>query len=233
MVTHFLLIINVKAQLRSSNDRAPLISQLHSTNDYIVFDVSLVGDYFELLYSGQKVARLNKSFCGEIRQLTRFGVKFEAYLSKSDWASLFPFGSSYPTHHVAPFDVEVNVYSFGHHADQIGDILSQAGVFLQDPTYGLDEAPYHNPQLLEIQGIEERAETLGISAEEPALNLISFGPAIAQDQTGSERKINTTDLVDSILDSLSHNNILREISTDQNRIKAKLLPYAHGIHMCR
>jgi SWI/SNF-related matrix-associated actin-dependent regulator of chromatin subfamily A3 len=92
--------------------------------------------------------------------------------------------------------------------------------------------PYHNPQLLEIRGVEERQEALGTVADESALNPISFGSAMEQEKTGPERQRNTTDLVDSILDSLSHNSILQEISTDKNRIKAKLLPYAHGIHGC-
>ena len=233
MAAHYVLIINVKAQLRSSNDRAPFLNHLYPISHYVLFDVSLVGDYFELLYSGQKFARLNKDFCREIRQLTRFGVKFQAYLSKSDWASLFPTRSNYPTSPAVSFDVEVNVYSFKHHADQIGDILAQAGVFLQDPTHDSNEVPYHNPQLLEIQGIEEREETPVAFAEGPALNLISFGSTIEQEKADPERQSKTTDLVDSILDSLSHNGILQEISTDQNRIKTKLLPYAHNIHKCR
>jgi SWI/SNF-related matrix-associated actin-dependent regulator of chromatin subfamily A3 len=190
-----------------------------------------VGDYFELLYSGKKFARLNKNFCSEVRRLTPFGVKFQAYLSKSDWESLFPVQSNHRTGPARTFDVEVNVYSFKHHADQIGDILSQIGVFLQDPTYGLDEVPYHNPQLLEFQRVEERQEeALNTVSDTSAFNPISFGSVMEQEKTDPERQRNTTEIVDSILDSLSHNNILQEVSTDQNRIKAKLLPYARGIY---
>ncbi|KAM3069738.1 hypothetical protein ACMFMG_010447 [Clarireedia jacksonii] len=162
----------------------------------------------------------------EVRRLTPFGVIFRAYLSKSDWESLFPVQSNHRAGPARLFDVEVNVYSFKHHADQIGDILSQTGVFLQDPTYGLDEEPYHNPQLLEIRGVEERQEeTLHTVSDTSAFNPISFGSVIEQEKTDPERQRNTTEIVDSILDSLSHNNILQEISTDQNRIKAKLLPH--------
>ncbi|PQE24601.1 hypothetical protein CJF31_00011242 [Rutstroemia sp. NJR-2017a BVV2] len=218
--------LHLLGSLRSSNDRAPHYDQFYSSGQYILFDVSLVGDYFELLYSGQKFARLNKNFCSEVRRLTPFGVKFQAYLSKSDWESLFPVQSNHRIGPARPFDVEVNVYSFKHHADQIGDILSQTGVFLQDPTYGLDEVPYHNPQLLEIRGVEKRQEeALDNVSDTSASNPISFGSVMEQEKTDPERQRNTTEIVDSILDSLSHNNILQEVSTDQNRIKAKLLPH--------
>jgi SWI/SNF-related matrix-associated actin-dependent regulator of chromatin subfamily A3 len=233
LVAHHLWIVNVKAQLRSSNDGAPRPDQLYLNGHYILFDVSLVGDYFELRYLGQKFARLNKNFCSEVRRLALFGVKFQAYLSKSDWESLCTIQSDYRTATAVAFNVEVNVYGFEHHADQIGDILSQVGVFLQDPIYGLDDMPYHNPQVLELRGMKERQEALGTVEEESASNPISFGSATEQAKTSPERQRNTTDLVDSILDSLSQNGILQEISTDRNRIKAELLPCANGIHGCR
>jgi len=123
------------------------------------------------------------------------------------------------------------VYSFRHHADRIGDIFSQAGFFLQYPTHDFVDALYYNPQLLEFEGFEERQETSASFANGSTLELVEPGISMSSARTDLEHQRNGSDMVDSILNSLSHHGILHEIHTDQNRIRTELLPYANTILM--
>jgi SWI/SNF-related matrix-associated actin-dependent regulator of chromatin subfamily A3 len=224
VIAYSFLITNVKAQLEMSNERPYRPGQFGSNSLYIIFKVSLVGDYFELLYSDQKTARLNKNFCSQARRLAYLGVQFQAYLLKADWNSVFAAQSKHSTASATTFAVEVNVYSFVYHANQVGEILSQAGFFLQNPAYDSGEVPYCNPQKLEFEGFEERQEAIATSADDSTAEPIYFGTPIDTEHAKQDRQLHTTNFVDSILNSLSHNSILHEISTDHNRIKTVLLP---------
>ena len=221
-------IVDVKAQLRTSAcGRIYRPALLYSS---IILKVSLVGDYFELLDSGQAFARLNKSFCSEARRLADFGVEFRAYMQKNSWDACCAALNNYlPDPSTTTFAVDVNVYSFRHHADRIGDIFSQAGFFLQCPTHEFAGVLYYNPQILEINGFEGRQETPANFATEPDSELTEAGMAMSFERTEPERQRNESDLVDSILNSLSHNGDLHEIHTDENRIRAELLPYTNTI----
>lgn len=225
MRAHYQWTINIKAQLKTRSARPYHPSQFISESLYVVFDVALIGDFFELLHCDQNIARLNKNFCSQARGLTHFGVQFQAYLLKTEWDAHLATQNKHSTASITTtFAVEVNICSFRHHANQVGDLLSLAGLFLQDPAYDPGKAPYHNPQKLEFEGVEETRDIVStptyVSSEELArLNVSTDLKRFEQDH-----HLQTTDLVDSILNSLSHNNILHEISTDQNRIKSALYP---------
>jgi SWI/SNF-related matrix-associated actin-dependent regulator of chromatin subfamily A3 len=221
----------VKAQLtRYGRGFRPAL--LFPTGSSIILEVSLIGDYFELLNYGQAFARLNKSFCNEARRLADFGVGFRAYVQKNSWeACCAALNNSQPEPSATTFAVDVDVYSFRHHADRIGDIFSQVGFFLQCPNHDFAEALYYNPQILEIKGFEEKQETSANFTSEAAPELAEAGISISSDCAEPEPQRDGSDLVDSILNSLSHNGILHEIHTDQNRIKTKLLPYANIIQV--
>lgn len=191
-----------------------------------MFDVDLVGDFFELLHHGEKIARLNKKFCSQARQLCYFGVQFQAHVLETEWVALLESQNKHSATSVTmTFAVEVNICSFRNHADHVGDLLSLAGLFLQDPVYDPDRSPYHNPQKVKFEGVVESAEMSVTPADLSTAEHIHFntsadlGGPVDQDPHPQ-----TTDLVDSILNSLSHNGILHEISTDQNRIKTTLYP---------
>jgi SWI/SNF-related matrix-associated actin-dependent regulator of chromatin subfamily A3 len=226
-----LLIIDVKAQLKISSE-SPYHHSHYSEGLYIVFKISLVGDYFELLYQGQKLARMNKNFCVQARRLIPFGVEFQAYLRKADWDSLFTEQSHYvQTSSTTLFTVEVNVYSFRHHADRVGNILSQANFFLQTPGYDSGEVPYCNPQKLEFEGFKARQEgPLNAADNHIAISLFADKyTGLARDPEHPQQDLQQpeSDLVDSVLNSLSHKDILHEnfeINTDQYRIRTLLLP---------
>jgi hypothetical protein len=219
----------VNAQLRTS--KYGVISRptlLFSSTSSIILEVSLKGDYFELLNSGQPFAHLNRGFCSEARRLADFGVEFRAYLQKDSWEAYYATLNNFlPESSAKTFAVDINVYSFRHHADRIGDIFSPAGFFLQHPTHDFVDALYYNPQLLEFEGFEEKRETSASLASESTLELAEPGISMSSDRADLEHQRNGSDLVDSILNSLSHHEILREIHTDQNRIRTELLPYAN------
>ncbi|KAL2064450.1 hypothetical protein VTL71DRAFT_4944 [Oculimacula yallundae] len=217
-------ILNMQAQL-ILNDGMPYYSDVpcHAHNPYTVFEVTLVGDFFELSYGGHKVARMNKNFCVQFRHLPHFGVQFQAYLPENDWHSVL--SRHYATSATKVFAVDVNVYSFQYHAFQVGDILSQASLFLQKPTYDSRESVYCNPQTLEFKGLEARPEAAFISITKASLAASHMDIAMDLEPPEPDRQINSSDLVDSVLNSLSHNGTLREIDTDQRRIKTFLLPH--------
>jgi hypothetical protein len=220
-------IVNVKAQLLPSVYRQVSHPALHFRTSSITLEVSLVGDYFELLGSTQAIARVNKSFCNEARRLVDLGIKFSAYLQKKNWDSCCrALQNSSPDQSATTFAVDISVHSFRHHADRIGDVFSQAGFFLQRPSYDFSEDLYYNPQLLEIEGFEAREETVPSFTREPRWNQVEASTIMSSGRAEPEGSKNAPDLVDSILNSLSHSGILHEIQTDQNEIKAPLLPYA-------
>lgn len=201
----------------------------------ITLDVSLVGDYFELLDQETAFARLDKSFCCEARRLVIFGVKFQARLDSKAWDCVKEAWASYETRHdTATFTVDVNIYSLRHHADKIGAMLLRAGIFLQCPAHiGTSEEDcyrnYYNPQILEIEGfqvkvIEDITET-GQEEEASAPVLVQSLPV----HSNLAPATIPPDHVEQILGSLSHANILREMCTDTNRIKSKLMRKARPI----
>lgn len=231
IIANFLLIIAVRTLLMPNEGTIPPVL-FDSNGPQITFEVTLVGEYFELIYSGQRIARLNKSFCRQVRQVVQIGVYFRAYLLRSKWEPLFAGHMNRPSATaVTIFAVDVNVYSNRHHADQVGDILAHAGLFLQDPEYNAVGASYHNPQKLQIEGIEERQEIASSSSNNQPTMAVRSGMAVDYDPAEQECQIHAIDLVESILNSssLSHNSILQEISTDQHRIKTVLLPSAQNL----
>ncbi|KAI0805705.1 SNF2 family N-terminal domain-containing protein [Xylaria sp. FL0064] len=101
-------------------------------------------------------------------------------------------------------DVDVNIYGARADAKEVGDILSKFRVFLQMPQHGLGGFDYYNPHLLRLEGYSE---------------------LVPPERSGEDEECsNDTVVVDSILDSLSHHNDLREIAIVPD-IRSTLLPH--------
>ena len=192
---------------------------LGSNQHYVVFDVFAKGDYFELLSNGYAFARLDKAFCSEARRLVGLEVRFQACLERKLWEEVTRPSGSYADGTVT-FSVDVNVKSLIHHADKVGNILLSSGIFLQCPTQNPAGETYYNPQILQIEGFNERPDDIIIEADdEPTPVVIPGRPS----QSNLEPSLDFQDHVEQILDSLSHTNILQEIHTDTSRIKSKLM----------
>lgn len=208
----------MKAQLQATKYANPPGSMLVWED---MLDVMAKGDYFELLYRRTPFALLNVDFCNKTRCLAGFGVKFRAHLRKDEWEKL----CAAPNRAVRKFEVEITVYSLRIHADRIGEILSNAGLFLQHPNdERVHQGIHYNPQLLDLEGFQVQAK----AASQPG-RLFSIlhrdgdsAPSEAADAVQLEEE---SDIVDSILNSLAHGDILQEIRTNQSRIKTELLSY--------
>jgi SWI/SNF-related matrix-associated actin-dependent regulator of chromatin subfamily A3 len=217
----------VNAQLRRQTGNYSLCPPLLAAIETKVsLDVALVGDYFELLYEGRALARLDKSFCCEARRLVDFGVVFQVYLAWKRWEEIRSGWNSYLARdNSATFAVDVNVYSLRHHADKVGDILLRSAILLQYPAYHPSGEEYYNPQILDIDGFWEKPdEVMSEPDESPALIIVPNVPV----QVDAKPTANSSNHVELILNSLSHNNILHEIRTDTNRIKSTLMGHAYA-----
>ncbi|KAI1113984.1 SNF2 family N-terminal domain-containing protein [Nemania sp. NC0429] len=114
---------------------------------------------------------------------------------------------------------EINIYGARSDAIEIGGILSKSKIFLQMPRGGLNGAKYYNPHILRIEGYPELATSL----EQPQVSRQSV-PKTPERREDREAQSNDTAVVDSILDSLSHHNVLREIAIVPD-IRTSLLPH--------
>jgi SWI/SNF-related matrix-associated actin-dependent regulator of chromatin subfamily A3 len=216
----------VNAQLRKqTGDYFPCPPYLPSTGSSVALSVSLVGDYFELQHEGRALARLDKSFCSEARPLVDFGVNFQACLDWNCWEEFRKSWGPYSTRDdMATFAVDVNVYSLRHHADKVGDMLLRSAILLQYPAHNLGREEYYNPQVLEVDGFEEKPDEVMSEPDESPTPIIVSNMSV---QGGPKPSANSPDHVEVILNSLSHTNILHEIRTDTNRIKSELMGHVH------
>ncbi|KAI6090313.1 SNF2 family N-terminal domain-containing protein [Hypoxylon rubiginosum] len=174
------------------------------------------GDYFALKYGEIKFGRLNKGLCRQLTELTsKQQVRSQAYISANIWNTKISGWNNQGPHYIT---AEVNIYGSRADAKEIGSILSRLGVFLQMPRHGEDNVEYYNPHILRIEGFSELA-----SFEQPRVYTRDASKARGESEE-RESQSNDTAVVDSILDSLSHHNILQEIAIVPD-IRSTLLPH--------
>ena len=205
----------MKAQLR---DLDPRLGRYNSwTKDsFHSFPVVKEGDYIALEYSGKKFARLNKRSCSDLQALIKQRqVRLQAYLQNKEWATAVQSWQRGQTSSL--FLIEINIYGVRADAEEVGSIMSKCGIFLQLPRYGLDGADYYNPHFLRIEGYSEQNSLKTLLP--PVVDEVETPNRVVEE----EPQVNDAVIVDSILDSLSHHVLLREIPADY-RIKSVLLP---------
>ncbi|KAI1451391.1 SNF2 family N-terminal domain-containing protein [Annulohypoxylon moriforme] len=215
-MTAYVLIMDVKVQLSNTNRLSQWNSR--STGSIPCFAIVPEGDYFALECGGEKFGRLNKGLCRHLHELVaQRQVSILAYISTKDWTTAVN-SSDYqkPTNIL----VDLSIYGVQADAREVGSILSISGIFLQMPRYGLGSTKYYNPHLLRIEGYPE------LSSVKPpqAPTKVGFETPNSPDRSDGETRTNDTAVVDSILDSLSHHNILREIAIVPG-IRSTLLPH--------
>jgi SWI/SNF-related matrix-associated actin-dependent regulator of chromatin subfamily A3 len=207
-------IVDVQVQLTSLDARLSHF-KTWSGNKFHNFDVVREGDYFALEHEKAKFARLNKKSCKELQLLVPRNAKFRAYFQNCVWAKAVQSWNQSQTS--TPFLVDVNVFGNLEDAEEVGRILTQSGVFLQAPRHGRNGSDYRNPQFLRLNGYSEES-TLD-STPPPTADAVEKPEATADKETPENDSV----AIDSILDSLSHRDVLREMSVDR-RIKSVLLP---------
>ncbi|VUC22966.1 unnamed protein product [Clonostachys rosea] len=199
-------LIDVNAELSRSEQLTWINSGSHDAE----------GNFFFLEYDGIVFATLNKGICKALDDLTQAGFSdFCGFATHSDWSKVRggPY-SSYST-----MRLEINVYGARKDAAAVGAILSKWSKFLQPPRYGLEDAKYHNPHVLQIDNYDEEDSTQ-VSSSTPSDNSVQQKPRRGAEVVPSS----DGEAVDSILDSLSHHTIQREISSIQG-INSRLLDH--------
>lgn len=212
-------IIGVKVQL--SNTGGPSQWNSWTNGSARLFAIVQEGDYFSLECDNIKFGRLNKGLCRHLNELVaKKPVRIKAHVLTNDWNTAM---SSWRPQTATHLLTDVSIYGPKADAKAIGRQLSKASIFLQMPRHRLDNVEYYNPHVIRIQGYDEPSST-----ELPQMSSrVEAGTPDSLDRVGEEEeeaRTNDTAVVDSILDSLSHHNVLREIITVQG-IKSDLLPH--------
>jgi SWI/SNF-related matrix-associated actin-dependent regulator of chromatin subfamily A3 len=208
-------IIDVKAQLR--NGRLPRLGYFHDTaSSFHSFQVAPEGDYYSLAHSGTPFAIFAKKMCSDIHAiLDGRHVRFQAYIGNREWKEALKAWQK--ERNFTILTSEINIYGSMQDAGVIGNILSQAGTFLQQPRYGLDKVVYYNPHYFQVPGFSDthsfNTPIMLIDDTNPSSNLT------IQQEAQSTPSVE----VSSILNSLSHHNDLQERIADR-RIRSPLLP---------
>ena len=113
--------------------------------------------------------------------------------------------------------IELNIYGARAEADSIGKVLSKSGTFLQFPHYGANGTQYYNPHLLHIEGFP------GLAYPEENLSTIANVIDTAGRNKENEPEADASTVVDSILNELSHHELLPNTVHVDRRIKSALL----------
>lgn len=180
------------------------------------FQVVNEGNFYSLEYHGNKFAVLNKKTCSDLQSVFDVRqVRFTAYVQSKEWSNALKSWSK--NKNSTTLAVEINIYGMRDVADEVGKVLSAAGTFLQQPRYGLDGISYYNPHYFRIPGF-----SAADSVDTPILTINDLGSAPVQNTRPDDRNDASIE-VTSILDSLSHHNILKERVADV-RIRQPLLP---------
>ena len=219
---HCSQIPDMKAQLRlpppHSHDAIMATSQC--------FDICQHGAFYALDSLGAKFAVLNKKVCQDIKALLAGrDLRLQAYVSREEWTHTGQQWEREKAAAVVNFDL--NIYGSRKDANDVGKILSSAMLFLQRPLYGIGgNVVYYNPHYLhaeEIRGNEVSETPISIAQDKPS---DSHGDAEGQAKKAVQDEVDQTSdtgEIDTILNSLSHHNILAKSATDRSIIKSTLI----------
>jgi hypothetical protein len=211
----FIKIIEVKAQLKSTNMPQGYTSAQGNAL-FRHFQVVNERNFYSLECHGNKFAVLNKKTCSDLQSVfDGRQVRFTAYIQSKEWSNALKSWST--NKNSITLTVEINIYGMRDIADGVGKVLSAAGTFLQQPRYGLDGISYYNPHYFRIPGFSAVD-----SRDTPILTINDLGSTPVQNTRPDDRNDASTE-VTSILDSLSHHNLLKERVADV-RIRQPLLP---------
>ena len=179
------------------------------------------GAFFSLESSNVRFARLKKGLCGVFHSTGKTtGLRLRAFVLTKDLRAA---DQSWSSHTAPTFPLEINLYGSKLYADAIGAALSKAGYFIQFPRHGLPCSEYHNPHILHIEGHD--THSFGQLGNQLATADISSGSNSHAAPRNGCAEVDEADngaVVESILDSLTHNVQVAEAPVD-HRIKQKLL----------
>ncbi|KAJ3579073.1 hypothetical protein NPX13_g1492 [Xylaria arbuscula] len=185
------------------------------------FNVGMEGDYVTLEYREIRFGRLKKGLCRLLRKIMSMQrVRIRGHISTHDWHKAINTRNRVAANNLF---LELSINGAREDAKEVGAIMSKSGVFLQMPHYGLEGLEYYNPHILRMEGHSEAMYSEIVPFEQPDIYTKRPRETLGEgERAGAE--CNDTDIVDSILDSLSHHNVLREINIVSD-IRSALLPH--------
>ena len=157
---------------------------------------------------------MNKTTSGHLLQLLELGsIQLLAQVPTRDRSD-----AAQREEAAAIITIEVNVYGPRVLTIQVGNVLTAAGIHLQQPLFGLEGVAYYNPHVLHI------AEVMGeVVLETPLISISnSSRDPEAYQAAALESRVDASTEVATILDSLSHHTVLHRHEVD-GRIRTKLL----------
>lgn len=145
---------------------------------------------------------------------TNGSINIRALISSAQWSSSIMSGPKDLT-------LDLNIYGQRNDAQQVGKLLTNIGISLQQPLYGLESFIYYNPHFLHIDEMrgEDVRETPLLSIQ-PAESNIS--PSLHHTANVMTATIDAEEEVAMIFDSLNNNQILKKRDTDKSRMKIEL-----------
>ncbi|KAI9150829.1 matrix-associated actin-dependent regulator [Paramyrothecium foliicola] len=179
------------------------------------FNIVQEGDYFALELWNVKFGRLSKGICKYLQALAAHKqVSILGYTSGRIWMTAI---HSWLQHSPTLLSMEINVYATRENAKEVGTILAHMGIFLQWPRYGREGFEYYNPHFLRIDGFSDcvPTETLAMTKQKT----VEIPDNVERVSQG-----NDSEIVHSILDSLSHHVQLKDVSAIPD-VKSTLLDH--------
>ncbi|KAH6664215.1 SNF2 family N-terminal domain-containing protein [Halenospora varia] len=212
-------IIDVKAQLKSTNFPHGGYSSAQGTVSFRHFRVVPEGNFYSLEQSGNKFAVLNRKTCSDLKAaLDGRQLRIEAYVPSKEWSNGLK--SWQKNKSSTMITGELNIYGPREIAHEVGKALSATETFLQQPRFGLDGIQYYNPHYLPVPGFSEVN-----SLETPILAIEdTSAPPLIQNTTPVEQGDASGEVTDILDHSLSHHGLLHEQAADA-RIRSSLLPH--------
>jgi len=187
----------------------------------VCFQVCPLGAFYSLSRSGISYAILNKKTGEELKQLqAQRPLRLTAYVKYNEWEAAWRNNS-----HSGVISFDINLYGRREDAIEVGDTLRNFGICLQQPDHGLESASYYNPHFFHAQEVSGQTvlETPLVPREADPGDSDNT-PQNKSDPRGQDEPVDPRKELESILDSLSHHNVLHERKVD-NRIRTKLMRY--------
>ncbi|KAK8009963.1 hypothetical protein PG990_008928 [Apiospora arundinis] len=131
-----------------------LASKVKWAQSSLSFDVSKYYDYFMLKFPDQSLfAQVSELISKGLDSLTSIeSVEVRAFASTASIQNVVERANK-PGE--AKLKVDINIYGSIEDAELVGERLSTAKVYLQDPDQGMQDIEYLNPHVLHFAGIEE------------------------------------------------------------------------------
>ncbi|KAI1204790.1 SNF2 family N-terminal domain-containing protein [Annulohypoxylon truncatum] len=131
-----------------------IANKIDPAQEYQSFDVSKYANYFMLKFpDGSIFAQVSELVSRGLTDLQEYkSVEIRAFAETNRIRQVC---SRAKRPNEATLKVEINIYGAVNDAKPIGNRLSSAKVFLQDPDHGIQDVEYRNPHVIQFPGIEE------------------------------------------------------------------------------